>query len=239
MKNKKVIFIPGTKNSELLVEHPKPSKRYIPEWFKKMPPEQIDIYKTGSDKTAKACMPFIDSFTSGYIQELPCDLEITSDGVDEDGKDIVSYRWFGAIKPCSTRREEIGASNVFPDFKEYYSTEFHWITNWEPKTPDGYSTMYHHPSSRPDLPFYTFTGIIDTDGWSNSGPLPFLIKKGFTGIIPAGTPIYQITFIKRENWVSEKTFYDENFHKKHLQNVKKFALGGGYKKLYWKKKSFE
>jgi hypothetical protein len=238
MKNKKVTFIPGTKDSQLLVESLKPAKNYMPKWFKDMPKEIPNIYNTGTDKTGKLCMPFMDSFTSGYIQELPCDLQIVNNGVDDDGNDLISYRWFGNIQPCSTRREEFGSQNMLPNFEGYYTTELHWITNWEPKTPDGYSTMYHHPSNRFDLPFHTLTGIIDTDGWSISGPLPFLIKKGFEGIIPAGTPIYQITFVKRENWVSNKINYDEDFQKKHFQNVKKL-MWGGYKKFYWKRKSFE
>lgn len=238
MKSKKVFFIPGTKDSEILVEHPKPSNAYIPEWFKKMPKEKSNMNKTGMDKTAKACMPFIDSLTSGYIQELPCDLEIFNNGVDSFGNDLISYRWHGSIRPCSSRNEEAMSENVFPKFDGYCNVELHWITNWEPQTPKGYSTMYHHPSNRLDLPFYTLTGIIDTDSWSINGPLPFLIKKGFSGIIPVGTPIYQITFIKRENWVSEKTKYDENFIKKHIQNTKK-VISGGYKRFYWNRKSFE
>jgi hypothetical protein len=238
MKNKNVIFIPGTKDSELLVENPKPAKKYIPEWFKNMPTEMTNIFGNGTTKTGKLCIPFLDSFTSGYIQELPCDLEIINNGIDDNGNDIISYKWYGSIRPCSTRAELEGAYNLFPNFEGYYHAEFNWITNWEPKTPYGYSTMYHHPSNRFDLPFHTLTGIIDTDGWSIAGPLPFLIKKGFQGIIPAGTPIYQITFIKRENWVSKNIEYDENYEKKHMQNVKKIVLGG-YKKFYWNKKSFE
>jgi hypothetical protein len=238
MKSKQVTFIPGTKDSQLLVESPKPSKRYLPTWFKDMPQEKINIYNNGTDKTAKLCMPFVDSLSYGYIQELPCDLKIINNGVDDDGNDIISYRWFGAVQPCSTRREEFGSQNMLPSFDGYYTSEFHWITNWEPKTPNGYSTMYHHPSNRFDLPFHTLTGIIDTDNWSISGPLPFLIKKGFEGIIPAGTPIYQITFVKRENWVSDKAEYDEDFQKKHFHNVKKL-MSGGYKKFYWNRKSFE
>jgi hypothetical protein len=238
MKSKDVIFVPGSKDSEILVESPNPGTKYVPSWFKDMPKEKENIYKTATDKTAKSCMPFLDSFTSGYIQELPCDLEIINNGVDEDGNDLILYRWFGSVRPCSTRKEEFGAQNVFPNFDGYYNLELHWITNREPKTPKGYSTMYHHPSNRLDLPFHTLTGIIDTDAWSVAGPLPFLIKKGFTGIIPAGTPIYQITFIKRENWVSKKTEYNEDFHKKHIQNIKKI-VSGGYKKFYWNRKSFE
>jgi hypothetical protein len=237
MKNKTVNFIPGTKDSEIMVPVPKPSIKYIPKWFKDIPSEIATLDNKKMDKTGKHCMPFIDSLSSGYIQELPCDLEIKNDGIDDNGNDIITYRWAGDIRPCSTRREETNSRNMLPNFDGYYNIEFHWITNWEPRTPKGYSTMYHHPSNRFDLPFHTLTGIIDTDSWSITGPLPFLIKKGFEGIISAGTPIYQITFIKREDWTSKQVEYDEIFQKKHLYNVKKFFYGG-YKKLYWNRKNF-
>jgi hypothetical protein len=74
--------------------------------------------------------------------------------------------------------------------------------------------------------------------WSITGPLPFLIKRGFEGIISAGTPIYQITFIKRENWISKEIKYDEEFQKKHFYNIKKLLRGGGYKNFYWTKKEY-
>lgn len=238
MKNKKVTFIPGSKNLELLVDHPKPAKKYFPEWLKNMPRQQFKINNIDTDLTAKACMPFLDSFLSGYIQELPCDLEIVYNGVDDKGNDLISYKWFGEIRPCSTRLEEFESKRILPNFDGYYNAEIHWITPWEPKTPNGYSAMYHHPSNRFDLPFHTMTGIIDTDVWSINGPLPFLIKKGFSGIIPAGTPIYQITFIKRENWISDTTEYDEKFYKKNVYSIKKI-IEGGYKKFYWNRKNFE
>lgn len=237
MKNKKVDFIPANKNSEIMIPSPKSSSKYIPKWFKDIPPELATLDNKTMDKTVKHCMPFIDSISSGYIQELPCDIEIKNHGVDENGNDIISYQWAGEIKPFSTRKEDTNSRNVLPSFYGYYNVEFHWITNWEPKTPKGYSTMYHHPSNRLDLPFHTLTGIIDTDSWSISGPLPFLVKKGFEGIIPAGTPIYQITFIKRETWISKQLKYNEEFQKKHFYNIKKFFYGG-YKKLYWNKKNF-
>ena len=238
MKNKILNFIPGSKNAEILIPSPETSKKYIPKWFKDMPSVLASFDNTKIEGTAKKCMPFIDSLTSGYIQELPCDVEIKNHGIDQNGDDIITYKWGGEVKPFSTRREDTNSRNVFPKFEGYYNVEFHWITNWEPQTPIGYSTMYHHPSNRLDLPFHTMTGIIDTDKWSITGPLPFLIKKGFEGIIPAGTPIYQITLIKRENWTSKKIKYNEEFQKKHFYNIKKLLNGGGYKNFYWTKKEY-
>ena len=237
MSKQNVSFIPSSKDAEIFLPYPKPAIKYLPKWYKDMPPYLATLDNSDVTGTGKLCMPFLDSFTNGYIQELPCDLEISNYGLDENGNDIINYKWAGPIRPCSTRLEDQNARKVLPSFNDYYETEFHWISIWEPKTPVGYSAMYHHPSNRFDLPFQTLTGIIDTDKWSIHGPVPFLIKKGFTGIIPAGTPIYQITFIKRENWISKPEEYDENFQKKHSYNIKKI-FQGGYKKFYWSKKEY-
>jgi hypothetical protein len=67
---------------------------------------------------------------------------------------------------------------------------------------------------------------------------PFLIKKDFVGIIPAGTPIAQAIPFKRESWVSDiedSLSYEEpsfvhtmhnppfNFYKKNFWTRKKYS----------------
>ena len=231
----KVTFIPRDKEVEICVPRPQPSKKYIPDWFKEMPISVTTVDGLGSDFTAKKCIPFLDSLTSGYTQELACDVFIDCN-IDEDDP-IINYRWGGHIRPLSTRREDTRSSNSMPHFPGYYKTEFHWITPWEPKTPPGYSTFYFHPANRFDLPFITHNGIIDTDKWPITGPLPFVIKKGFSGVIPAGTPIYQMLFIKRDSWNSDQAIYDEKYNKKIEFSVRRF-LQDGYKKHIWSKKEY-
>jgi hypothetical protein len=235
LKNNKVLFIPKDKDTEICIPRPQSSKKYIPEWFKDMPITVPTIDGFGSDYTAKKCIPFLDSLTSGYTQELPCDVYFDCN-TDEDDPEII-YRWGGEIRPLSTRRENTRSSNSMPHFPGYYKTEFHWNTLWEPKTPTGYSTLYFHPANRFDLPFITHSGIIDTDKWPITGPIPFVLKKGFSGLIPAGTPIYQMIFIKREVWNSEASEYNENYVKNTSYSVRKF-VADGYKKQIWSKKEY-
>jgi hypothetical protein len=226
-----VSFIPGSKLAENLVPRPKPAKNYIPTWFKEMPNMHKD--QSGfNTTTAKKCVPFVDSMISGYIQELWCDLEILT------SKDSLRYKWAGDIRPVSTRIESAGTPNLFPKFNGYCHEEIHWLSQYEPKTPKGWSTLYSHPSARYDLPFVTLSGIIDTDEFNLTGPVPFLIKKGFSGIIPAGTPIYQMTFIKREDWKSNQEEFNENEISKKRYSVRKHFFNG-YRNKYWSKKSFE
>lgn len=238
MKNKKVFFIPKNQDVHDCIKSPGSAKRYIPKWFKDMPAFLENKNNSGTSGTAKKCLPFTDSFLMGYIQELACDIEIKYDGYDSTtNEDIIKYSWSGNFRPLSTRSEEHNAKRVFPDFEGYYRAEFHWNTLWEPETPPGYSTLYVHPLNRFDLPFMTMNGIIDTDKWSITGPLPFLIKKGFEGIIPAGTPIYQTIFIKREVWNSEEKQYERKKQLTMEHNVRKF-FSDGYRKMYWSKKEY-
>lgn len=236
--NKKVFFVPASEEVENILEIPKPAKKYLPDWYKKLPFNFInsDGFE-GAGPTR--CMPFLDSFTSGYIHELQCDVEIQYNGIDpKTKKDLISYRWSSKFsRPIITRQEENGAPHSLPSFDGYYNTEFQWYTDWDPKTPDGYSTIYHHPFNRFDLPFQTFTGITDTDKWHGTGPVPFLIKRGFEGIIPAGTPIIQFTFIKRENWESSIKKYDKKTNPKEIFKLKKHFFNA-YKKSYWQKKEY-
>jgi len=235
LKNNKVLFIPKDKDTEICIPRPQSSKKYIPQWFKDMPIEVPTIDGFGADYTAKKCIPFLDSLTSGYTQELSCDVYIDCNTEEDDP--IINYRWGGQIRPISTRREDTRSSNSMPHFPGYYKTEFHWNTLWEPKTPTGYSTLYFHPANRFDLPFITHNAIIDTDRWPITGPIPFVLKKGFSGLIPAGTPIYQMIFIKREVWDSEKSEYDEKYVKNITYSVRKF-ISDGYKKQIWSKKEY-
>ena len=234
-KNNNVSFIPKDKETEICIPRPQSSKKYIPQWFKDMPIEVPTIDGFGSDNTAKKCIPFSDSLTSGYTQELPCDVYFNCNTEEDDP--AITYRWLGEIRPLSTRRESTRSSDSMPHFPGYYKTEFHWNTFWEPKTPTGYSTLYFHPANRFDLPFMTHNAIIDTDKWPIAGPIPFVLKKGFSGLIPAGTPMYQMIFIKRENWDSEAAEYDEKYVKNTSYSVRKF-ISDGYKKQIWSKKEY-
>jgi hypothetical protein len=227
-----VDFIPRDKDVYNNVPCPQPSKVYSPEWFKEIPNKSIGIDENEIWKTLKHCMPFMDGMFAGYTQELACDVTIKNDGLDN-----LSYSWNGNFQPLSSREDEGKDKNFMPEALEYYHKDFHWNTFWEPKTPDGYSTLYYHPSNRFDLPFTTMSGIIDTDKWSITGPLPFLLKRGFSGLIPAGTPIYQMIFIKRDSWESIKKEYDSNFNEEMYNSIRK-SKGIGYKQLYWSRKEY-
>lgn len=234
MLSKKINFIPSSEECELVVPRPKPSKNYIPEWYKDIPPTSKKLKfnqdSSVSNLSIRSCMPFLDSYRQGYIQETWTDIYISSDG------EQINYNWANGPVIMSHRDAPTGfrSSNLF------YDIEFVWREPWIPKTPKGYSVLYTSPLNRFDLPFRSLDAIIDSDFYhhAHSGNYPFYIQKGFTGLIPAGTPMYQIILIKRDKWVSFQTKYNYKKQTTRGHELKKYYTDG-YKKLFWQKKHFD
>ena len=217
---------------------PVPLSKFVPQWYKDIPlwegnKKNVKIFKDGSwesNATLKKCVPFMDTFLTGYIQELWCDVIFYE---NDDGS--IGYEHNGKIDPISKRE-----SKLLPNNGMWHNEEFVWKTQWEPKTPEGYSSLYIHPLNRIDLPFYTLSGIIDTDDWPIAGNYPFLLNKNFLGEIKRGTPMYQIIPIKRETWVSEEVEFNKNIEKEINEKVStvKSHIVDGYRNEFWKKKNY-
>ena len=175
-------------------------------------------------------MPFMDTMLTGYIQSTWSDIFIEN----VDGK--ISYAYSNSPEIISNRNN-VSINNLL-DKNIFYDIEFVWRQPWVPQLPKGYSMLYTHPLNRIDLPFYSLSGIIDNDRYINEtdGNHPFFIKNNFSGIIPAGTPMYQMIPIKRDKW---KSYIKEV--EKHYQYTKSgvyMFFYDGYKKLFWNKKEY-
>lgn len=234
MKNKtqEVIFTPKSDYAEMLVPKPKPAINYLPEWYRgtKMFETRKPMINSqgGANTTVRSCMAFADSYTMGYIQETWCDLLVHSQG----DKCIVIESM--QHPPTLTRNDDI-SFNIPSD---YYQSDLSWQIQWIPKLPPGYSMMYVQPLNRWDLPFETVSGVVDNDTffYENAGNYPVMIKKGFTGIIPKGTPFIQMIPFKRDEWTSSFTEHDPK--QQILANAVNGKFWGGYKKMFWNRKIF-
>jgi hypothetical protein len=98
------------------------------------------------------------------------------------------------------------------------------------------------PFNRYDLPFMTISGVIDNDKVNLPGLMPFFVQKGWTGVIPAGTPYAQLLPFLREDWKSEIIIPTETeiLHS-NIENSKKYRIpdGGVYRKEVWTRRSYE
>jgi hypothetical protein len=216
---KKIKFV--STNVSLLLAKPRPASKEIPEWYK-----ELDgvIEK---QETIKKCMPILDAFTAGYILVLAADVHFKNGECQEISK----------IPMVATHtKEQMGNFSLS---KEYSSQPFKWLNYFLTKTPRGYSSMFMHPVNRPDLPFYTMTGVVDTDTFPVPVNFPFFVRQDFDGIIPEGTPIAQVIPFKRTDWKSEVDEENQaNPPAWFLNNVFNPPFNF-YKRTFWKRKKYQ
>lgn len=237
----KLIFEPADKEAELLFEKPMPAAQSIPEWYKKMPvhmdgEKETGLSKTGvavSNLTLKGCSPFLDALTSGYMFTLPCDLEFRN----HPGKGI-NVRWATNINYIGSHGSDQAPGLPAPVGGEEGLLK--WRPGWRAITPNGYSTLFTHPLNRHDLPFRTFSGVVDTDSYPLGVEFPFQLLntiKQDIFILEAGTPICQIIPFKRDEWRSSTIEFDEQENKKNGFKLKSKIIRS-YKNQFWHKKSY-
>jgi hypothetical protein len=232
--NKKIEFIPSSKDTELFIEPPQSAKKLIPEWYKNLPnfdSKNLEFFNTGklASKSLKMCIPFIDALTTGYIVTTWTDIHIK---FNLDGSVVFNY-------PSGPEIIQIRDNVNISLGEEYYPIEFTWVVQWLPKTPKGYGIIFTHPFNNLNLPFTTLSGVVDTDNFYHTarGNYPFYIKKGFEGIIPKGTPMYQLIPYKKHNWKSVIHKFDSDEVSKRDNFMYKMFYGT-YKKLFWDRKNY-
>lgn len=225
-KNKKPLIkfistVPGLEDMEDIM--PKPSKFFIPSWWKDIPSNTI--------KTVKNCPSFPDFFSQGYVVPMWMDSII---GYDKDASS------WSAQSAVTLPKWEIHHYDQFlkyadPNFKGSESN-FIFKANcpWRIITPPGYSVLqlplfYHFNKEYSVLP-----GVIDTDIHHeiNQQVLYHSDKKEI--IINRGDPFVLYVPFKRTKFnysVSLQTEEEKDmFARQHL-NFDSRILGGSYRKL--------
>ena len=233
----KIQFIPSSIETERVVPPPNPSHNYIPQWYrdkKKRDGKSIFEAAKNGDMGLKSCVPFLDAMTSGYIQETWCDIIIERD----DNLGYATYHYSFGPEILGIRDNV----SINLDTNIYMPNEFVWKVQWIPKLPKGWSLLVTSPFNNHTLPFEVASGIIDSDNFFHvpSGSLPFYVKKQKDGklFIPAGTPMYQLTPIKREVWQSEVMKFDEDTTIKNSHQIQK-KFSGSYRNRFWQKKEYK
>ena len=216
---KKIKF--HSERTELDLLKPMPTSRFMPEWYRKMPGVEDGI------ETVKKCIPVLDALTSGYI------IPLSFDAVWDDKNKI-----FITQTEDKVNSDHNAVQTKFVEIADGFDPQPHkWINHWFVKTPKGYSTLFVHPLNRDDLPFKSFTGIVDTDKHPMPVNFPFVLKEGFTGIIPAGTPMIQAIPFKRDKWTSEIIDTGESYYYPHSADNMDPPFSW-YKRKFWNKKIF-
>jgi len=205
---------------------PFPAVKGLPDWWKEMP-----IYSFGefdispySTVTVKRCVPTMDMFSAGYYVPLWADLFIKQENQNPVIKFITNRNVLEVWD-----FEQISTFKIPDGFNKIIFKNMH---GWTIKTPPGWSCLFIHPQAYLDTPFYTISGIVDTDVYDGEINVPFVIKDGFEGTIKKNTPMFQVIPFKRERWNSsfdvkkpnEHFFYNQklysNIHRAYYSLIK-------------------
>ena len=210
---KKIVFNLYEGDDPRLILPPQPASRFVPDWYRQgerfinKEDGSLDI-PTKELRAAglKSCNPFLDSIIAGYIQELSCAVEI----LKNNGSDPVEFRYveknendeYVQVEAPDLINERDGAlGHTIPRPHGHSHNHLVWVGHWGWKTPKGYSIIITHPMNQFQLPFTTSSGFMESDRFVAGGNVPFFLKEGFTGVIPKGTPMYQIIPVKRKKWL--------------------------------------
>jgi hypothetical protein len=231
---KKIEFEISDQMMELATEPPVPALSMLPRWYKNMESlyksRQIKITDGVSNKTAKMCIPMKDALGAGYLILLNSDVIVTD---TDEGKEIT---WTAQTKVIDRHGEWQIEGMPIP--QGFDTKPFKWINSMTIRTPKGYSCLFVQPLNRPELPFHILAGIVDTDQFDLPINFPFLLRKDFTGVIPAGTPIAQVIPIKRESWKFSFTNAKDYLASRKAAVRLSKNLMGSYSKYYWNKKEY-
>jgi len=238
-------FIPVFDNYHKDLHEIVPSSKTIPSWYKKMTPNianaehyQLDDVNFGvTNQTVKSCPPFLDAMITGYMYTLPFDVELK---LRENG--VHEFRWRLTTDGVTTHHP-LQFPNLQNSEAENNENIFKWYSPFGIKTPPGYSVFFTHPTNRFDLPFRTFSGVVETDTYHSAVQFPFMVTTKATEkkpiiIIEKGTPLVQFFPFKREGWKAQLHDYDEKI-KLELENKFFSRIYRSYKTNFWKRKSYQ
>lgn len=210
---------------------PVPSKRVIPDWYKQA---ESTFDANGKEMAGlKKCMPFMDTMVAGYFVTTPVDIHVT---IDSDGNPKFSWNGPESLRGfIDERSKDLGGTMPRP--AGHLPNHLIFAGYWGWKTPRGWSTLVVHPLNRYDLPFTISAGIVDSDHFNAPGNIPFFLKEGFEGTIPAGTPFAHIIPIKRSSWLMS----DNSTAMADVEKIQGSLVrldGTKYKSIFWRRKEF-
>jgi hypothetical protein len=212
---------------ENIIPEPKPAIKFMPEWFRIIPPMNKDKRDDfgGFSMNAKKCFPLIDAMSLGFTIPLCGDLHVK---VDNDLTDLKFTNPPGMKLAERHAISQLGGETG-PGFP---IDPIKFINYWVVKTAPGWSTLFVPPFNHVNTPFTCLSGLVDTDKYQKEVNFPAIWNEaGFDAIIPAGTPLVtaipiQRSALKKKPKVRKMT--DAEF--KRIANLQK--MQGSRKHVY-------
>lgn len=224
-------------------EKPERATSGIPDWFKSAPRYQNNDKEMHSDEhghnlTFRHCMPFLDAMTSGYVLKTSADIHVVR---DENYYPSIFFGKENEKLPSPQLQFNAEFETHIPLKSGFDPFVYAWSVYWRIKTPKGVSSLFVQPFNRTDLPFYTLSGVTDTDTWDGSDVLNVALAAGFQGTIPKGTPFVQIIPFHREEWnheIIEGVDKENVTLREKVGEQRLLAKSGYYRDNLWNKKSY-
>jgi hypothetical protein len=215
---------------------PKPTNKYIPQWWKDMPLDAFhQSHIVPAMETVKGCPSFPDFFSQGFVIPAWCDILLNYDKKTEQwstrsGRKDGSNQFMVESHP----KEQFlrFADAKFMGDKQYFIFKF--VCPWQVITPKGYSVlqlpMFYHYSNE----FTVMPGIIDTSVHHEINQQVAFTSDKNEIFIPRGTPIAQYIPFKNTKYnikIRSATEQDKKlFAKSHQKLIGKFTNGYRYMK---------
>lgn len=207
--------------------HPFPSRKALPEWFKKLPPS-VEHHPRGS--SVKKCIPFLEACSEGFIIPFFCDVWVNA----RDDNIKFEFAEKKLSDGMSSHQIQQVEGHPFEDMP-FGTIPMKFHNPWVIETPKGYSCYFMSPLNRLEKRFKLFDGIVDTDNYYSHVNLPFLWTGGDGDfLIKKGTPLVQVIPFKRQTFKSEVAVLDQRRENKVRNKLLTF-FNSGYRRLYWHK----
>ncbi len=183
---------------EAILPKPKPASGALPDWVRRMPQAAESAVLFGAEvRTVKQCPPFLDAMQGGILFPLAADITVRNGEFswDWDVPAGAGSRMTKSPIGVHVPEQAMGVPGPVPG---QFVVKFNNF--WTVALPEGWSMLFGHPANRLDLPFHTFSGIVDCDTWT-SGHVHFpavWTDPDFEGILPVGTPVAQAWPVRRD-----------------------------------------
>jgi len=241
---KEIIF---TSPLEGIIDPPKPSLLTIPDAYKNLS-KTIKGKPHPGYQTIKACIPFLDALTVGYIISFPADFCFRIEEEKNDKGEVRHHvkafmndkmpESFLKFFTIETHEHQQMPSSLRSNYRTV-DIIFKIINPWHIKTPSGYSCIFTNPFNR-NTPFKIIDGIVDTDSFPVTVNFPAFWTKDASvkdTIVEKGTPLALVIPFKREQWKMKTMNGAINEAKTFIKFSSIFK--DNYKKMFWNKKSFK
>ena len=222
-----------------MLPKPIPAVRGIPDWVKRMPMTAPAPVLSQDIQTVKQCPPFIDALSAGFLMPLACDVHVKDGVFDWDWPDFpASLPHHTARSPLAAHMpEQVTGSPLFDADRLFIK----FVNFWTIALPAGWSLLCTHPVNRLDLPFISFTGLVDADLYAdNYTHFPAVwTDPDFEGVLPKGTPVAQCIPVPRTGLSLDLEFgvLEGDVDRKLAETVRDVRTDEGkYKKKYRAKK---